>query len=161
MTSVYLPWRVAGGSRLLRSLCWLFVILFAVRAIVLEGPARAQALRALMPVTVLIFPFVLQILTGYRTTADYNKMFVLGIFFHGWYLAYGLMICLSFPRVAALMDELCEKWNESRWRFCDHHGWDCRGVCAIGKLSGHRIVVDGPQAYLRWAFATYRETNEI
>ena len=149
-----------ADARLLRSLCWLFVILFAVRAIVLEGPARAQALRALMPVTVLIFPFVLQILTGYRTTADYNKMFVLGIFFHGWYLAYGLMICLSFPRVAALMDELCEKWNESRWRIFVTTMAGIAVVFALsGKLSGHRIVVDGPQAYLRWAFATYRKTN--
>jgi hypothetical protein len=70
------------------------------------------------------------------------------------------MVCLSFPRVVALMDGLRGSWQVKRWGLVIAFVAGIAVVVVLfGKLSGHRMVTEEPKAYLRWAFTTYRETN--
>lgn len=117
-----------------------------VALLVIGVRRRGLALLPLMaPLAVMLLPALLHALTGYRSSGQTNKPYLLGILFMAWYPAFA---------VAALAAR--GSWESSLDRLVRHGGVVVAAAVAAWMLAGATLTAWGPDRVMEWAAKTYR-----
>jgi len=115
------------------------------------------------PFVLIAMPLLLQLLTGYRTTTEYNKVFAVGIFVASWYPCF--VIARLVPN-RIVTDGYLRLRNRLPARL--GIGLGIIGIAAGAllfivpgdRISGHPLFRLGPAGYVDWALEQYRNINE-
>jgi len=108
----------------------------------------------LAPLCVFALPFLLQLVSGYRTSLHYRKPFALGIFLPSWYVCFVVERLLPNQTVKQLLARRCRTLVVGLTVLML-----ATAVLVFPRIKHHRIFSGDMDAYLSWAFQTYKDAN--